>query len=117
MEKIEIPEGKALVYILRPAFLGKLIKIRVFDDNEHIGYTIGKTYIYAFLSPGSHTLISKAENTSKLQLEVEAGKVYYIEQKVSIGFIKARNRLILINENDGITLKEKCKPSKYMESK
>ena len=117
MENIKTPEGKALIYIIRPSFFGKLIKFKVYCGTEYIGYTRGQNYLYAFLKPGKHNLISKAENKSELQLDIEADKTYYVKQKVSFGFIKSRNKLILLNETEGEIAKNKCKPSKFLEIK
>lgn len=114
MENITIPEGKALIYIIRTSAFGFAIKFKVFIDNELIGYTKGKNYLYAYLDPGSHQILSKAENKGLLKLNVEAGKTYYVKQKVGFGFIKARNKLALLDPEKGKSAKSKCKLSKSM---
>ena len=63
------------------------------------------------LSPGNHTFISKAENTSELSLVLEAGKTYYFEQKVSMGFLKARNKLVRLEDAEGRERLLKCELS------
>ena len=117
MENLKPPEGKALVYIARPAFFGKLIQFKTFCGDELIGYTVGKSYLHTFLDPGTHNLMSMSENKSFLEINVEANKTYYVKQKVSFGFIKARNKLLLLNETEGEYVLSKCKPSKLMAKK
>ena len=117
MEKLTPPEGKALVYIVRPSFLGKLIQFKTFCGEELIGYTVGKTYLHTFLDPGTHKIITKAENKRELEITVEAGKTYYIKQKVGFGLIKARVKLMLLNENEGEYALSKSKPAKLASKK
>lgn len=61
----KLPEkGKALVYIIRPEFLGGLINFNVYLDNKlpssQMGYTKGKEYIYFNVTPGKHIIKSLA---------------------------------------------------------
>jgi len=114
MENFNPPEGKALIYFVRPASIGFLIKFKVFIDENLIGFTKGKNYLYAILEPGKHKILTKSENTSKLELEVEAGKTYFIKQKVGIGFFIARNKMRLVNEIDGKLAFNKCRPAKTL---
>lgn len=116
-EDARITKGKALVYIIRPSFFGKIIKFRVYCGNEYIGYTTGKRYLYIYLEPGKYNIISKAENKSELQLDVEADKTYYVQQKVRFGFIISRNKLIQLNVTEGEIAKSKCRLSKSLEKK
>jgi hypothetical protein len=42
---------------------------------------------------------------------VEAGKTYYLQQKIMMGMFKAENEIVLLDEEDGKTGLRKCKPS------
>jgi len=107
-----VPENKSMVYIIRPKFLGKLIKIHVYCDSHYIGFTKGKTYLSTIVEPGKHTFLSKAENKKELQLVCEPNKTYFIEQIPRLGFATARNNLIMLDENEGMRKLQKCNLSK-----
>jgi len=105
-------DGKSIVYILRPTNFGALVRMGVDCDGASIGATHAKTYIYSILSPGKHTLVSKAENKYSLDVDLEPGKIYYIKQKVEMGFAFAETALAVISDEDGKKYLEKCKLSK-----
>jgi len=44
---------------------------------------------------------------------VEAGKTYYLQQKIKMGFMKARNKLVAISETEGKEALGKCHPSSW----
>jgi hypothetical protein len=93
--------GKAGVYIYRNEFMGAAIKMDLFVDSFAIGSTAKQTYHYIELAPGRHIFEGKAENTSTLDLETAANKLYYIWQEVKIGLLIARNKLSLVDESAG----------------
>lgn len=102
------PEGKALVYVLRPTSFGSIVKMEVTANGQYIGATGGKRYIYTILDPGKYIFSSKAENTSELHLVLEPGKTYYIEQKVKMGIIMARNELLRLDDIEGHRKLSQC---------
>jgi len=95
-------EGKALVYVVRPALAGKSIRFNVFVDDQEasseMGFTRGRQYIYFNLQPGPHKIFSKAENTAEIEVDARAGEIIFILQDASPGFVMARNRLERIEE-------------------
>lgn len=93
--------GKALVYVLRPTKIGMAIQTKLSVDGVWRGVNKGKNYFFLSLEPGEHYFCSKSENRSTLALTVEPGKVYYIQQKIRAGFLKARNKLEVLDETDG----------------
>jgi hypothetical protein len=103
------PPGKALVYIIRSSVLGLAVGVRVSINDYKIGLTRGRSFLYAILDPGTHIIRSMAENTSEIQLNVEAGKTYFIEQVIKMGVLIARNKIILLDEEYGRQLLNKCK--------
>lgn len=102
---------KALVYILRPAFAGFAIKMWAFVDDRFIGVTHGKNYTYALVEPGEHVFWSKAENVSAFKMNVEAGKTYYLQQKVRPGGFRANVKFAEAEESK---VKKYLKKSKYV---
>ena len=97
----DAPEGKAMVYVLRPTRIGFAIQTKLAVDGEWVGVNKGKTYFYFPLDPGKHQLCSKSENRSLLEITVEAGKTYYLQQKIKAGWLKARNKLIMLDPEKG----------------
>jgi len=109
------PQGKALVYVVRPNRAGGIIKFKFHVDGKHVGTTKSRQFLYSILNPGPHLFMSKAENRSEMQLNLEAGKTYFIKQKIKIGGLKARNQLIQVNEREGREMLQKCKLGKQIE--
>lgn len=102
----KLPEaGKAMVYVVRPAGPGSLIRFNVFVDDQEaaseIGYTRGSQYIYFNVTPGQHKIYSKAENWAEAQVSAQAGEVIFIQQEPSMGIIMARNSITKIEELPG----------------
>lgn len=102
---------KALIYIMRPASYGQLSRTWAFVDDQFIGLNKGKTYFYAYVSPGRHLFWSAAENINSGYLSVEAGKTYYFKQGISPGLMKASVELLMAGEAQG---KEWLKKLKYV---
>lgn len=99
--RAEPADEAATIYIVRPAFVGKAVKMWSFCDETPLGANKGKHYHFATVPPGKHVFWTKAENVSALELETEAGRTYYLQQKVKMGGMKARVKLILLSEQEG----------------
>jgi hypothetical protein len=95
------PEGKAIVYIVRPSVVGTIVPFKVSCNDSLIGSTTGNKYLFVVLESNTYKFVSKAENDSELELKVEPEKTYYIEQKPKMGIVMARNELILLNNEEG----------------
>jgi hypothetical protein len=97
--------GQAMVYVVRPSSLGALIRFNVFlNDQEpksEVGYTRGGQHIFFAVPPGTHRILSKAENWAEVQVTLKAGEVAFIQQDPSMGVIMARNTLLVVDEVTG----------------
>jgi hypothetical protein len=111
----EASSDAALVYVVRPAFMGKAIKMWAFADETPLGVNKGKHYHFATVPAGTHVFWAKSENTSALELEVKAGETYYLKQFVKMGGMKARVKLGLISEQEGQAAIAKCKNTQLTE--
>lgn len=89
------------VYVYRNETMGAAIKMDVAVDGKALGQTASKTYLYTEVKPGSHTITSKAENTSELSIDAVAGKLYYVWQEVKMGVMSARSKLSLVDDATG----------------
>lgn len=92
---------KAGVYIYRNETFGAAITMDVAVNGDPLGQTAAKTYLYAELPEGKHTISSEAENTSELELDVVKGHLYYVWQEVKMGIMSARSKLQLVDEETG----------------
>jgi hypothetical protein len=106
-------EGKALVYVLRPATLGFAIQTKLAVDGEWVGANRSRNYFFLNLDPGEHYFCSKSENRSSLAVTLEAGKTYFLEQKIKMGFMKARNKLVLLSDSEGREKLGECNLSEF----
>jgi hypothetical protein len=97
--------GKAIVYVVRPAAVGGLIRFNVFVDNQEdaseVGYTRGTQYIYFQVPPGERKIFSKAENWAETMITAEAGDIIFIQQEPSMGVIMARNSIFKLEDYTG----------------
>lgn len=111
----EPPSGKALVYVIRPTIMGNKVQTKLGVDGQWVGVNRGNNYFFVTLEPGEHYFCSQAENRSALALKVEAGKTYYLQQKIRMGFMKARTKLTVLDEAEGKTGLAKCHLSLWEE--
>lgn len=115
------PEGKALVYIIRPSI--KVIKMAmIICDGKYINMISAKQYLTIILDPGEHIIYSEIGGTgavnglSKLKFNTESGKIYFIEMKLHhqpcfwSGDVPwyLDTELIHIDQSDGNIYLERC---------
>lgn len=93
--------GQAMIYVLRPSMMGSAIQTKLAMDGEWKGVNRGNTYFYFTAEPGERLFCSKSENVSLLRLNLEPNKTYFIQQKIRMGAMKARNELIEMTEEEG----------------
>ena len=111
-KQLVAPEGKAIVYIMRPGTLGFAVKFKVNCDEKYIGATGGKRFIYTIQDVGKHKIVSYAENNEELEITFEANNTYYIEQIPKMGIMMARNKLSILSVKEGKEKLSGCKLSK-----
>lgn len=97
----EAPSDKAMIYVLRPTIVGYKINSKLAVDGNWMGVNRGKTYFYFPVEAGEHFFCSESENQDYLALTVEAGKTYFLQQKVEAGLWKARTNLVVMSDAEG----------------
>jgi hypothetical protein len=102
-------EGKAIVFFIRPAFVGLAIPFYQYANEQLVGITKGKCYFFCYASPGESTFRLHAENNSEVKVNIEAGKIYYFQQEVLAGIGKARGDLLPLSATEAASMMEKCK--------
>jgi hypothetical protein len=111
------PADKALIYVIRPTMMGNKIQTKLAVDGTWVGINRGNNYFFFTLDPGEHYFCSTAENKSVFAMKVEAGKTYFLQQKIRMGWMKASNKLEQISEEEGQKGLAKCHPSSFAEKK
>ncbi|MEI8210277.1 MAG: DUF2846 domain-containing protein [Methylococcales bacterium] len=101
LKTFTVAPDKAGVFIYRNESIGAAIKMDVTLDGVPIGQTAAKTYLYKEIVPGKHTIVSKAENDSALDIDAKPGALVYIWQEVKMGLLYARTKLNLVDEVEG----------------
>ena len=101
LKTFTVAPDKSAVYIYRNEGFGAAVKMDVLVDGKMIGQTAAQTYLYKELSPGKHTITSKAENDSTLEIDAKMGTLQYIWQEVKMGILYARNQLTVVSEDVG----------------
>jgi hypothetical protein len=107
------PADKALLFVVRPTMMGNKIQTKLAVDGTWVGVNRGNNYFFVVVEPGLRYLCSSAENRSVMKLTVEAGKTYYLQQKIRMGMMKASNKLELIDEAEGKKALGKTHPSVF----
>jgi hypothetical protein len=97
----EPPADKAMIYVLRTTMLGYKIASKLAVDGEWKGMNRGKSYFFFTVDPGEHFFCSESENQDYLSLTAEAGKTYFLQQKVEMGMWKARTNLEVMPDAEG----------------
>jgi hypothetical protein len=107
------PQDRALIYVIRPTHIGMLVQTKLSVDRKWVGANRVNNYFYIMLEPGPHYFCStEAEYHSLLSLVVEAGKTYYLQQKMV-----TTADLQLLDEQEGKKGLAKCKLSVFEEKK
>lgn len=101
LKVFKAPAETAGVYIYRNETMGAAVKMDVELDGKLIGQTAANTYLYKDVSPGKHTITSKAENTDAVEIDARRGTLSYIWQEVKMGILYARTKLHLVDESEG----------------
>jgi len=109
LSTLDVPEGQSLIYVIRPSIAGSAVNMPVSIDDIRMGSTHGKRFLYAFVAPGKHQLRGMAETEHVLTLTTEPGQTYFVKQKVKMGVLYARNKMVLLEKTKGIQQITGCK--------
>jgi hypothetical protein len=111
----EQPTDRALIYVIRPTHYGGLYQTKLAVDGKWVGSNKMNNYFYIKLDPGPHYFCSQSDNHSLLSMIVEAGKTYYLQQRITPGVLKAGSDLELIGDDAGKKGLAKCKRTVFTE--
>jgi hypothetical protein len=103
----------ALIYVIRSSMMGNKVQTKLAVDGEWKGVNRGDNYFFFNVKPGEHYFCDRAENRAVLVLTVEAGKTYYLAQRIHMGMWKARTDLVAMDDADGQKELAKAHPSTW----
>jgi hypothetical protein len=96
------PKSEAAgLYVVRSESAAAFLSMVVEVDGKPMAKTSSQSFAYLELAPGKHVITSKAENVDSLELNVEAGKLYYVLQETKPGNFYVRSKLRLVDEAEG----------------
>ncbi|MFT5789090.1 MAG: hypothetical protein ACI8SJ_001198 [Shewanella sp.] len=102
--------GNAGLYIYRNTFGGQALKKNVYLDGKLIGETANKVFFYKELAPGSYSLATESEfSENNLNLPVEAGQLYFVEQFIKMGVFVGGAGLEKVDNEIGMKNVKQCK--------
>ncbi|MFC7288355.1 DUF2846 domain-containing protein [Herminiimonas glaciei] len=103
LKKFVPKDNLAGIYIYRSEEDAVSIKASIEIDGDYEGDLAAGTFLYKEVSPGKHTILSKAENKDCIELNADAGRLYYLWQDMKRGVFFARSKLSIVNEKEGQT--------------
>ena len=115
IELASLPAGKAMVYVVRPTHYGGAIQTKLSMDGNWMGVNLANSYFVFLADPGEHKFCSQSENASRVALTLEAGKTYFLQQHIRMGFFKAQNELTQLDDKAGPDALKKRKRTIFWE--
>jgi hypothetical protein len=107
-QSMAVGADKARIYVLRPVSIGGAVPMKVSDGGTAVGVTGPKGALCWDREPGPADIASHAENVHHLNINTEKGMVYYLLQRVKMGFMIARTKLEQLSKEEGEATLKKC---------
>ena len=107
-KKLTPPQGKSLVYFIRPDRFAKNAGFTITEGNREVGMIFGTTFVYDICDPGKKIYRITSENDEEMILKLAADSIHYVEVRVEMGWWMGRCYMDPIKEIRGKgVLKEK----------
>lgn len=107
-----VAADEAGLYIIRSERVGGAIPIDVLIDGQRLGATVARSYLYAVVKPGVHTVDSLGDIRNTLQVEVKPGTITYLSQGVELAYLSSpRTRLRPVSDAQGREWVMELKPA------
>lgn len=105
------PSDKGTVYLYRTGrVVGAAGQLSVKVNGQPAGGTGPGTFFKWDLNPGTHTFLSATgESSAVVQIDVKAGKVYYIRQDARMGIDSGRVSMKEVSSGKGQSEIKSCK--------
>lgn len=105
------PDDRGSVYLYRTGrAFGAAGQLQVKVNSLAAGGTGPGTFFRWDFKPGTYTFLSSTgESSAVVQLDIEAGKVYYLRQDMRMGLEAGRVTLIEVDSKQGMNEVKNCK--------
>lgn len=104
MKTFSAPADQARIYVVRDGgyMSGAYQLFRIAVDRRDYGPLAPWTYFVFTVDPGSRSVAASGnENQERVQLTVEAGKLYFVSVRSRIGFANARVSVSRLSDAEG----------------
>jgi hypothetical protein len=92
--------AKARIYVYRNSFMGKVFNQQLLVNGADAGSIAGYSFMPLEVAPGKYKLFAKSENETTLDLDVQAGKNYFVKLEGSMGVFTYRSSLTAVSEDE-----------------
>ena len=100
VQPVHVAPAKALVFFYRPnRFEGSGTNPEVYVDGQKAGRLHNGESLSVYVTPGQHVIHSQG-NPVNVYVDAKAGETYDVRYDVSVGFLKERANLSLVNPQD-----------------
>lgn len=111
-KSFHVAPDAAGIYIIRNERVGGAIPIEVLVDGRRLGATVARSYLYAVVKPGVHTVDSIGDIRNTLQVDLQPGTITYLSQGVELTYLSSpRTRLRVVNGAQGREWVMELKPA------
>ena len=94
--------GRANVYVNRGGGLGTALLFQTVLDGRIVGSLAPNTFQWLSVTPGEHSVtMTGAENSAQQKLTAEAGRNYYYDVSVHMGWVSGRVHIEALSEEAG----------------
>ncbi len=101
-KSFQVEPDEAGIYVIRSERVGGAIPIDVLIDGQRLGATVARSYLYAVVKPGTHTVDSLGDIRNTLEVELKPGTITYLSQVVELAYLTSpRTRLRTVNDAQG----------------
>lgn len=115
-KKMAVPEGKAIIYLVRPEVKGSQLKMMVTLNGADWGITKGKNYLYKIVDPGEYRIGWKvsSDTPDPLLIVAKANTKYYVLQDIKMPLVgwHAICEFAALPKEEGEEKLKKCKLGK-----
>lgn len=117
---MNVPEGKAIIYIIRVRDGNGMFRSVNKIDGIDLPTMGSRNFVYMVVDPGDHKVVCKGSTKESLmEVKAEAGKKYYVTQTVSMIVMSVYWTKLAIekDENKAQKILKDCTEAKFKEAK
>ena len=100
-KKFETVPDRAVIYVVRGAAGFNQEGATLLLDDTVMITTYPGTYYRWVVAPGSHRVAGYASDSGTISVNVEQGRIYFVQQWVSFGMLGPRSRFSQVPQNEG----------------